>query len=86
MSASRSFLDALQAADQAVIWFAVLQRGRRCQDSGLTERATQELECLGVRVAFSRVALPETRVAEESPGQREVRPKRTRRNTRPYDR
>jgi hypothetical protein len=43
----------MEAADEAVVWFAVLQRARRCGDAPLADRAVAELERAGVRVLFA---------------------------------
>ena len=40
--------------DCATAWFAVLERARLDEDYGLAERATRELERLGVKVRFRR--------------------------------
>ena len=40
--------------DCATAWFAVLERARLDEDYGLAERATRELERLGVKVSFRR--------------------------------
>jgi len=53
MSASRPRPDVMEAADQAVVWFAILQRARRCGDAPLADRAVAELERAGVRVRFA---------------------------------
>ena len=53
MSASRPRPDVMEAADQAVVWFAVLRRARRCGDARLADRALTELERAGVRVLFA---------------------------------
>ena len=53
MSDSRPRPDVMEAADQAVVWFAILQRARRCGDAPLADRAVAELERAGVRVLFA---------------------------------
>ena len=58
--------DALQAADQAVVWFAVLRRAQRCRDNGLVGRAVNELLRLGVHVFFFGVEADESAKASHS--------------------
>ena len=54
MSASRRPRpDVMAAADQAVVWFAVLRAARRRGDARLAGRAVAELERAGVRVLFA---------------------------------
>jgi hypothetical protein len=43
----------MEAADQAVVWFAVLQVARCRGDAPLADRAVAELERAGVRVLFA---------------------------------
>jgi hypothetical protein len=43
----------MAAADQATVWFAVLQAARRGGDARLADRALAELERAGVRVLFA---------------------------------
>jgi hypothetical protein len=43
----------MAAADQAVVWFAILRHARRGGDARLADRAMAELERAGVRVLFA---------------------------------
>jgi hypothetical protein len=52
MSSRRRGREIRRAADYTVVWFAMLQRARRCGDGRLSDRARAELKRLGVRVRF----------------------------------
>lgn len=58
MSASSRQGAFLQAADQAVVWFAVLQRARHRGNADRCQRAINELRRLGVRVLYAADAPP----------------------------